>query len=188
MVDIECLVCGKTIEIPQFIDTNNYDGQIACQECASLLHIKLVGSKVRKYKVVEKKFRSLSPNEKVTDSNWEAERELKGQTGEQEADVEKIAKYNPLRDYLATYRANQLHLAFEQIEGIIGCKLEAGAYTFKSWWENDRRHAQAIAWLEAGWQVIDVNLPQQEVIFRRELDTIGRPHNLKKERRHGTGI
>jgi len=57
MVEIECLVCGKIVQIPQFIDTDNYDGQVACQECGSLLHIKLAGSKVRGYKVVEKKFR-----------------------------------------------------------------------------------------------------------------------------------
>ena len=57
MVKIECLVCGKTVKIPQSIDTDNYDGQVVCQECTSLLHLKLVKSKLRKYKVVEKKFR-----------------------------------------------------------------------------------------------------------------------------------
>ncbi len=161
MVEIECLVCGKTIEIPEFIDTNNYDGQVACQECASLLHVKLVASKVRKYEVVEKGFRSPTADDKIT-----VEPELGEPTG-QEVDIEDIAKYNPLRDYLATYRATQLQLAFEQIERIIGCELETGAYTLKSWWDNDRKHAQAFAWLEAGWQVYDVDLPQRTVILRR---------------------
>lgn len=55
MVELECLVCGKAIKIPQFIDTDNYDGQITCHKCNSLLHVKLVASKVRKYKVVESK-------------------------------------------------------------------------------------------------------------------------------------
>ena len=41
MVEIECLVCQRTIKIPQFIDTDNYDGQLACQECGSLLHVKV---------------------------------------------------------------------------------------------------------------------------------------------------
>lgn len=56
MVNIECLVCGKTVKLPQFIDTDNYDydGQVVCQECKSLLHVKLVKGKVRKYKLVEK--------------------------------------------------------------------------------------------------------------------------------------
>ncbi len=162
MVEIECLVCGKTIEIPEFIDTDNYDGQVACRECASLLHVKLVASKVRKYEVVEKGFGSPTAEEKIT-----VEPELGEPTGE-EADIETIAKYNPLRDYLSTFRATQLQMAFQQIESIIGCELETGAYTFKSWWDNDRKHAQAFGWLEAGWQVYDVDLPQRMVTFRRE--------------------
>ena len=157
MVEIECLVCGKTIEIPKFIDTNNYDGQIACPACKSLLQVKLVGAKVRKYMVAERKPTSLTV----------AESGLSRQSGKVEADVESVARYNPLRDFLATYRATQLQLAFEQIESIIGSKLETGAYTFKSWWGNDRRNPQAIAWLEAGWEVVDVILEQRKVILRR---------------------
>ncbi len=162
MVEIECLVCGKIIEIPQFIDTDDYDGQVACRECASLLHVKLVESKVRQYQIVEKGFSRPTADDKITVAS-----ELREPTRE-EANIANIAKYNPLRDYLISYRAAQLHLAFEQIEGIIGCELEAGASTFKSWWENDSQHAQAFAWLEAGWQVYDVDLPQRMVIFRRE--------------------
>jgi uncharacterized Zn finger protein (UPF0148 family) len=175
MVEIECLVCGKTIVIPKFIDTNNYDGQVTCPECKSLLQVKLVGSKVRKYKVVEKKFRVPTADE-LTRIELEAKQRVKefreklaqsGKTGGEEADVESIAKYNPLRDFLATYRATQLQLAFEQIESIIGSKLETAAYTFKSWWENDRRNPQAIAWLESGWEVVDVILQQRKIILRR---------------------
>jgi DNA-directed RNA polymerase subunit RPC12/RpoP len=162
MLEIECLVCGKTIEIPEFIDTDNYDGQIACRECASLLHVKLVGSKVRKYEVVERKTRSLAAPVSS----------LSQQAGGEEADVESIARYNRLRDFLATYRASAIQLAFEQIEGLIGSKLETAADTFKSWWDNDRSHPQAIAWLEAGWQVVDVDLQQRKVILRRQPDNV----------------
>ncbi|MBA7614506.1 hypothetical protein ES703_21771 [subsurface metagenome] len=59
MVKIECLVCGKVIKIPPYIDMERYDGQVPCQECGSLLHIKLAGSKVQGYKVVEKSSRKL---------------------------------------------------------------------------------------------------------------------------------
>lgn len=162
MLEIECLVCGKIIEIPQFIDTDDYDGQVACRECASLLHVKLVVSKVRKYEVVEKGFSRPASGDRITVTS-----ELREPTRE-EANITDIAKYNPLRDYLISYRAAQLQLAFEQIEGIIGCPLETSAYTLKSWWDNDRQRPQAFAWLEAGWQVYDVNLSQRIVIFRRE--------------------
>ena len=157
MVEIKCLVCGKAIGIPEFIDTNNYDGQVACPECGSLLHVRLVGRKVRKYMVVEKKPARLAS----------AGCTASPQAEETEVDVESVARYNPLRDFLATYRASQLQLAFEQIETMIGSKLETAAYTFRSWWDNDRSHPQAIAWLEAGWEVVDVIFGQQTIVLRR---------------------
>ena len=60
MVEIECLACGKAIKPRQLndtdnYDTENYDGQIVCQECKSLLYVKSVKGKVQKYKVVENK-------------------------------------------------------------------------------------------------------------------------------------
>ena len=54
MVEIECLVCGKPIEFPSYIDPDDYDGQIFCRECNLLLYVRLKSSKVKKYKVVEK--------------------------------------------------------------------------------------------------------------------------------------
>jgi DNA-directed RNA polymerase subunit RPC12/RpoP len=155
-MEIDCLACGKTIRIPDFIDTNNYDGQITCPECQSLLRVKLGGGKVRKYEVVERKAGGLTPIESVASQ----------QPGEA-ADVESIARYNPLRDFLASYRATKIHLSFEQIENLIGAELEREAYTFKSWWENDSRTPQATAWIEAGWEVIDVSLPQRRITLRR---------------------
>jgi len=55
MVDIKCLVCEESLQIPLYIDPADYDGQLVCHKCKSLLHVKFVGSKVKKYKVVEKK-------------------------------------------------------------------------------------------------------------------------------------
>ncbi len=61
MVEIECLACEKAIKPQQLndtdnYDTENYDGQIVCQECKSLLYVKLVKGKVQKSKIVENKF------------------------------------------------------------------------------------------------------------------------------------
>ena len=55
MVEIKCLACGKNVKMPQYIDTEKYDGQVVCQECNSLLHIKFVQGRVQKYKVIENK-------------------------------------------------------------------------------------------------------------------------------------
>jgi hypothetical protein len=154
MVEINCLVCGQVIEIPQFIDTDNYDGQISCPGCKSLLRMRLVKAKLRRYEVVERGTTAVESNPR---------QRIEGG----KVDVESIARYNPLRDYLASYRASQLNLSFEHIEHIIDSKLETAAYTFKSWWENDQENPQAIAWLGAGWEVDDVDLQRQGVVFRR---------------------
>ena len=55
MVEIECLACSKTIKPPLFIDTDNFDGQLVCQECKSILHVKFVKGKIQKYKIVTDK-------------------------------------------------------------------------------------------------------------------------------------
>ena len=60
---LECLVCGNNFPIPTFINVENYDGQVVCQNCASLLHLKLVQSKVRQYRVVEEGFGKLTAEE-----------------------------------------------------------------------------------------------------------------------------
>jgi DNA-directed RNA polymerase subunit RPC12/RpoP len=65
MVEIECLACGKAVKLPRFVDNDDYDGQVVCQECKSLLHIKLVKRKVRKYKVVENKSKDFNFTELV---------------------------------------------------------------------------------------------------------------------------
>ncbi len=62
MVEIECLACTKVVKPKQLNDTDNYDtdsyeGQVVCQECKSVLHVKLVKGKVQKYKIVENKFK-----------------------------------------------------------------------------------------------------------------------------------
>ena len=60
MVEIQCVACEKAIKPRQLndtdnYDTENYDGQIVCQECKSLLHVKSVKGKVQKSEVVENK-------------------------------------------------------------------------------------------------------------------------------------
>lgn len=156
-MEINCLVCGKAIEIPQFIDTDNYDGQINCPACKSLLKVRLYDSKLRNYEVVERGNESI----KVPVSN------PLYRVGEDMVDVESVARYNPLRDFLASYRASQLNLTFGYIESILKFELETAAYTFKTWWENDRANPQAMSWLEAGWEVADVDMQREGVVFKR---------------------
>jgi hypothetical protein len=154
-VEISCLICGKTIQIPEFIDTNNYDGQLSCPECKALLKVRLVGAKARKYEVVERGGESAAENNPVKPA------------AEAKPDTASLLKYTPLRDYLTGYRANHLTLSLEHIENILDSKLEAAAFAFKSWWENDPKNPQASAWLEAGWEVDSIDTQQKVVVFKR---------------------
>ncbi len=65
MIEIQCLACGETLKIPQFVNTDNYDGQVVCQECKSLLQLKLEKEKVLKYKIVEDKFKDFNFTELI---------------------------------------------------------------------------------------------------------------------------
>ena len=56
MDEIKCLLCEKPLEIPTYIDTEDYDGEVVCQECKSLLYIRILKSKVKKYKFKEAGF------------------------------------------------------------------------------------------------------------------------------------
>ena len=81
MVEIECLACDKTLELPQLVDTDNYDGLLKCSKCKILLHVKLVKGKLRKYDIVERR----SSREPVTiiveneESKRNVERVLSGE-------------------------------------------------------------------------------------------------------------
>ena len=57
MGEIDCLACGKTLKMPKYINADKYDGQVVCQGCKSVLHVKLVKGKVEKYRIVENKFK-----------------------------------------------------------------------------------------------------------------------------------
>ena len=52
MVKIDCLLCGETITLPEYVDKEQYDGEVRCENCLGRLRVTLAGSKVRKYKVV----------------------------------------------------------------------------------------------------------------------------------------
>jgi hypothetical protein len=54
MVDIKCLVCKESLEIPPYINPDNFDGQLFCHECNLLWNVRLKSSKVEKYKLAEK--------------------------------------------------------------------------------------------------------------------------------------
>lgn len=80
-------------------------------------------------------------------------------------------KYSPLAQYLVKQSAqtDELTLEFSNIEKIINSQLPESARKHGSWWANDSvGHVQSKQWLNAGWKVVAVNIPQERVTFVRE--------------------
>jgi len=64
--DVLCLVCEKAIKVPQYVSPN-YKGDLVCQHCKSLLHIKLVNSQVTEYEIKKDKLQESFVIKKLTD-------------------------------------------------------------------------------------------------------------------------
>jgi hypothetical protein len=58
-------------------------------------------------------------------------------------------------------------LSFARIDGLIGSNLPMSAYRSEAWWSNSASTAHARAWLEAGWEVQEVNLKEGFVVFKK---------------------
>lgn len=78
------------------------------------------------------------------------------------------SKYQPLQDYLRGSSQNEIILTFKEIEDIINYTLPKSAWTKKAWWSNRTKGAlQALAWMEVGYRVENVDLEQENVTFRQ---------------------
>ena len=61
-------------------------------------------------------------------------------------------------------------LSFARIDGLIGSNLPMSAYRNEAWWSNSASTAHAKAWLDAGWEVQEVNLKEGFVVFKKVRD------------------
>lgn len=77
-----------------------------------------------------------------------------------------MTKYELLRKYLKSKA--KITLTYAEIENILGFKLPDSAYTHKVWWSNHPSHTQALAWLEAGWNVQHVELGESVTFIRSD--------------------
>jgi len=85
-------------------------------------------------------------------------------------------KYAPLQMRLTnlSHSTSYETLSFGEIEQIIGDKLPPSAHNHREWWSNHAgSHVQARAWLEAGWEVENVDQEARTVRFRRKVEHDG---------------
>jgi len=86
-----------------------------------------------------------------------------------------ITKYEALTRYLKFRAAftNTVKLSLAKIDGIIRDNLPLTAYKNEKWWNNNATNVHAKAWIEAGWNVHEINLKEGYVVFKKvkELQT-----------------
>jgi len=61
---IACIMCKNTIELPEYVG-QDYDGDLLCGMCGSLLHIKLDKSEVKQYKVLRDRYEEWKKEERL---------------------------------------------------------------------------------------------------------------------------
>ena len=80
-----------------------------------------------------------------------------------------MSKYEPLQRLLReqqTKGRTSIKLTFAKIVTIIGAGLPQSAYATRQWWANNpNRHTQSQCWLAVGWQVGEVDLTNEWVLF-----------------------
>jgi hypothetical protein len=73
---------------------------------------------------------------------------------------------------LAAYLAGQppesqrLEMSFGDVAEVVGQPLPQSA-RFPSWWRNTPRRSHSRAWLTAGWEVAEISLEEDRVVFVR---------------------
>ena len=87
-----------------------------------------------------------------------------------------VSKYDGLTRHLKFRAAftSMVKLNFARIDGLIGSNLPMEAYRDESWWSNTPSTAHAKSWLDAGWEIQEVNLKEGYVTFKkvRELPRV----------------
>ena len=78
------------------------------------------------------------------------------------------SKYDPFRLWLDRQTEDRIQLSFRDIEAILGFRLPASARSLAQWWANVAgSHAQASAWVSAGWRAREVDVRAEQVTFER---------------------
>lgn len=95
------------------------------------------------------------------------------------------SKYAGLTNHLKFRAAftSMIKLSFARIDGLIGTNLPMAAYRDPLWWNNAGKNLQSKAWIDAGWEVDQVNFKEGNVWFKkvRDLPRLKKPRSKKLE-------
>jgi hypothetical protein len=94
-----------------------------------------------------------------------------------------VGKYDGLANHLKFRAAftGLVRLSFARIDGLIGSSLPINAFRDEAWWSNSSSSVHTKAWLNAGWEVQDINLKEGFVIFKKVANV---PFRKSTRRKH----
>ena len=79
-----------------------------------------------------------------------------------------MSRYAKLTSFLQALGVSSRRVGFAEIERVLGFRLPASARTYSAWWSNNAVDGrQSNAWLSAGWQTEELDLPGEKITFRR---------------------
>jgi hypothetical protein len=93
-----------------------------------------------------------------------------------------VSKYAGLECHLkfrVTF-TNCVKLSFARIDCLIGSNLPIDAYRDLAWWSNTSSSIHTKAWLNAGWEVQEVNLKEGNVTFKKVRSVAFKKSKQKK--------
>jgi hypothetical protein len=68
------------------------------------------------------------------------------------------------------------------MDGIIGDNLPMSAYKTEKWWSNTPTNVHAKAWMDAGWNVQELNLKEGYAVFKKVKDVKAKSFRRKTSR------
>ncbi|MBQ5709683.1 MAG: hypothetical protein IIV62_06960 [Anaerotignum sp.] len=80
----------------------------------------------------------------------------------------KDEKYQKLTEYLQKNRKTELLLTFAEIEEILGFSLDVSAFQYKEFWANCTASTKAYSWMDAGYEIVSLDLKEKTVLFRQK--------------------
>lgn len=93
-----------------------------------------------------------------------------------------VSKYAGLGNHLKFRAAftGLVKLSFARIDGLIGSNLPMNAFRDEAWWSNSSSSVHAKAWLNAGWEVQEVNLKEGYAVFKKVRNVLFKKHRQRK--------
>lgn len=79
-------------------------------------------------------------------------------------------KYQPLNELLARAAKGdirEIQMKFGELEILLGDQLPESARSDSAWWTYAPGNLHAEAWVEPGWRVDEVDLVDEQVVFRK---------------------